>query len=141
MRPPPKTTHVVTELLAVTASRSPPWPGQTWSNLSFDNRKPSRGRAHAGGGAGNRVVLARLTGNRTAEFRPARISWLCVDSVSPSAVHDSYRALANQTSSDRVVIRLLAVTNDDLWRGTRVQTNPEIGSSSRPVNYPTIGLG
>jgi hypothetical protein len=56
------------------------------------------------------------------------------------AIHDGYRALANQTSSDRVVIRLLAVTNDDLWRGTRVQTNPEIGSSSRPVNYPTIGL-
>jgi hypothetical protein len=30
------------------------------------------------------------------------------------AIHDVYRALANQTSSDRIVIRLLAVTNDDL---------------------------
>jgi hypothetical protein len=30
------------------------------------------------------------------------------------AIHDGYRALANQTSSDRIVIRLLAVTNADL---------------------------
>jgi hypothetical protein len=31
-----------------------------------------------------------------------------------TAIHDGYRALANQPSSDRVVIRLLAVTNEDL---------------------------
>ena len=37
MRPRPKTTHVATELLAVTASLSPLWPGQTWSNLSFES--------------------------------------------------------------------------------------------------------
>ena len=30
------------------------------------------------------------------------------------AIHDGHRAFANQTSSDRIVIRLLAVTNDDL---------------------------
>jgi hypothetical protein len=30
------------------------------------------------------------------------------------AIHDGYRALANEISSDRVVIRSLAVTNDDL---------------------------
>jgi hypothetical protein len=30
------------------------------------------------------------------------------------AIHDGCRALANQTSSDRVVIRLIAVTNDDV---------------------------
>jgi len=30
------------------------------------------------------------------------------------AVHDGYRAVANQTSSDPIVIRLLAVTTDDL---------------------------
>src|SRR4051812_6819057 len=92
MRPPPKTTHLVTELVAVTASRSPLWPRQTWSNLSFDNRKPSRGRAHAGG-HGNRLVLARLTGNRTAELRPANISWLCLDSVAV-AHHSSVNAAA-----------------------------------------------
>jgi hypothetical protein len=117
MRPPPKTTHVVTELLAVTASRSPPWPGQTWSNLSFDNQKPSRGvglMPRAGPAINS---LCSLTGNRTAEFRPVNIPWLCLDSLSPSwcaSIHDGYRALANPTSSDRVVIRLFAVTNDDL---------------------------
>jgi hypothetical protein len=31
-----------------------------------------------------------------------------------AAIRDGYRALANQTSSDRIVIRLLAVTNDDV---------------------------
>src|SRR3954470_22890438 len=92
IRPPPKTTHVVTELVAVTASRSPPCPGQTWPNLSFDNRKPSRGRAHAGGPR-HGLVLARLTGNRTAELRPANISWLCLDSVDV-ALHSSINAAA-----------------------------------------------
>ena len=59
-----------------------------------------------------------LTGNRTAEFRPANSSWLWLDRpvaiMGAPAIHDGYRALANQTSSDRVVIRLLAVTYDDL---------------------------
>jgi hypothetical protein len=32
------------------------------------------------------------------------------------AISDGYRALANQTPSDRTVVRLPAVTNDDLWR-------------------------
>jgi hypothetical protein len=30
------------------------------------------------------------------------------------AIHDGYRALANQTSAGRIVIRLLAVIDDDL---------------------------
>jgi hypothetical protein len=31
-----------------------------------------------------------------------------------AAISDGYRAPANQTSSDRMVVRLPAVTNDDL---------------------------
>jgi hypothetical protein len=59
-----------------------------------------------------------LTGNRTAEFRPANTFWLCLDSLSPSWVRQpsttATARLPNQTWSDRIVVRFLAVTNDDL---------------------------
>jgi hypothetical protein len=60
--------------------------------------------------------------------------------MSPSgcaSIHEGYRTLANQTPSERVAIRLLAVTNDE----RAVFRRTEIGSSRRPVNYPSIGLG
>ena len=41
-----------------------------------------------------------------------------------AAISEGYRAPANQTSSDRMVVRLPALTNDDLWRGARRSPPP-----------------
>jgi hypothetical protein len=44
--------------------------------------------------------------------------------IGAPAIHDGYRALANQSSSDRAVIRLLAVTYDDLLRNYPCSDEP-----------------
>jgi hypothetical protein len=76
-----------------------------------------------------------LTGNRTAEFRPANISWLCLDSLSPSWVRQPSTTASARLQEDFVRPRSHPLARSHQRRPLaryRCSVEPEIGSSSRP---------